>query len=74
MFKFLKSRASALFLALAAFVAAPAAFAQTSDLGTTVSTAIEAVNPQITQVIGAMAAALMLIVAWVLLKKAFSGR
>ncbi len=70
-----RSRASALFFALvAAMVAAPAAFAQTSTLGDTVSAAITATNPEITKVIGAMAAALVLIVAWVLIRKSFSGK
>lgn len=72
MFNKFRSRASALLLGLvAAFVGAPA-FAQTTDVGTTVKTAIDAAGPQITLVIGSMATALVIIVAWKLIKKAFA--
>lgn len=72
MFKNLKARVGLFLAAVSAFVVGPVA-AQT-DVGTTVAAAIAEVNPQIVTVIGAMAAALMLIVAWALIRKAFSGR
>jgi len=49
------------------FVAVPA-FAD--DISTPVVTAITGVNPQIIAVVGAVAGALVLIVAWQLIKKA----
>lgn len=51
-----------------ALVGAPA---MADDLSTEVVTAITGVNPQIVAVIGAMAGALVLIVAWKLIRKAF---
>lgn len=67
-----KSRASALLFALVtALTVTSSAFAQ-DDVGTTVSTAIATAGPQITMVIGAMATALVIIVAWKLIKKAFT--
>lgn len=74
MFKNLKTRASALLFALVAAMTVAPAFAQGTDVGDTVATAIAAANPQIVTVIGAMAAALVLIVTWNLVRKAFGGR
>jgi hypothetical protein len=48
--------------------------AQSTDVGTTVSAAIATANPQIVAVIGAMAAALVIIVTWALVRKAFGGK
>ncbi|RAO78189.1 major capsid protein [Dyella jiangningensis] len=50
------------------FIAAPAFAAD--DMSTAVVTAISGVNPQIIAVVGAVAGALVLIVAWQLIKKA----
>lgn len=67
-----KNKGTALMLALVALltVGAPA---MADDLSTEVVTAITGVNPQIVAVVGAMAGALVLIVAWKLIKKAFGG-
>jgi len=74
LFKKLGNKASALLVAMVAMFAAVPAFAQTDDVGTTVATAIAAANPQIVTVIGAMAAALVIIVTWTLVRKAFGGK
>lgn len=68
-----RAKFSATALALVAMLAVSPAFAATGDIGDTVVAAITATNPQITAVVGAMAAALVLIVAWKLIKKAFTG-
>lgn len=47
--------------------------AAAEDMSTGIVTAITAVNPQISAVVVAMAGAIMLIVAWKLLRKAFGG-
>lgn len=62
-------KAGAVFAALlASFVALPA---MADDLSTPIVAAITGTNPQITAVIGAMAGAIVLIVAWKLISKAF---
>lgn len=65
----LKKKLGVFWALLGSFVALPA-MAQTGDIGDTVSTAIAGANPQITAVVGAMAAALVLIVVWSLVKRA----
>lgn len=71
MFKQFGSRAKALFLALAlSLVGTTSAFAQTDSVGTVVKTAIDAAGPEVTMVIGSVATALVIIVAWKLIKKA----
>lgn len=76
MFKSLLKHGKALSVAFVlAFVAiGNTAMAAAGDVGDTVVTAITAVNPQITAVIGAMAGALVLILAWQLIRKAFGGK
>jgi hypothetical protein len=70
MLKKFRFKAGAVFAALlASLVALPA---MADDLSTEVVTAITGVNPQITAVIGAMAGAIVLIVAWKLIRKAFN--
>lgn len=59
---------------VAALTVGSPAMAATGDVGDTVSTAIAAANPQIVTVIGAMAAALVIIVTWNLVRKAFGGK
>lgn len=72
LFKNLRTRASALLVAMALSltVAAPAFAAD--GVGTVVSAAITAAGPEVTLVIGSMATALVIIVAWKLIKKAFA--
>lgn len=71
MFKRFRNGAKALLAALAlSFAAVGTASAQTTDVGTVVKTAIDAAGPQVTMVIGSVATALVIIVAWQLIKKA----
>lgn len=65
-----KSLGTALMLALVTALVPVAAMAQGTEIGDTVSTAIAGANPQIVAVVGAMAAALVLIVVWSLVKRA----
>lgn len=74
MFKKLGNGARAFLLAMVAMLSVSPAFAQDADVGSTVATAIAAANPQIVTVIGAMAAALVIIVTWGLVRKAFGGK
>lgn len=72
MFNSARKRLAAMFLAFtAALVGLPA---MADDVSTAVVSAITATNPQIVAVIGAMAGAIVLIVAWRLISKAFAPR
>jgi hypothetical protein len=65
-----KSKVLAAGTAITGALTAVPAFAAGDDLSSGVVTAITGVNPQIVSVVGAMAGALVLIVAWSLIRRA----
>lgn len=71
MFNSTRKRLGAFFVALTAMLVGLPAMAD--DVSTAVVTAITATNPQIIAVVGAMAGALVIILSWQLIKRAFGG-
>lgn len=71
LFRRFKASASALMFGLVCMLTVGTASAQATDTGTTVAAAITAANPQVEAVIGAMAGALVIIVVWSLIKRAW---